>query len=194
MNDALTIRMAVAEDAPALLDIYRPYVEHTAITFEYDVPSTKEFASRILRTLQRYPFLIALCGGIAVGYAYASPFKERAAYDWAVETSIYIRKDYSGRGYGKALYDILERLLKAQNILNLNACIAYTAHTDEYLDNHSADFHAHLGYHPVGTFHECGYKFGRWYDIVWMEKMIGAHTVAPEPVRPIDQIDWSSLL
>ena len=174
MNDALTIRMAVAEDAPALLDIYRPYVEHTAITFEYDVPSTKEFASRILRTLQRYPFLIA--------------------YDRDVETSIYIRKDYSGRGYGKALYDILERLLKAQNILNLNACIAYTAHTDEYLDNHSADFHAHLGYHPVGTFHECGYKFGRWYDIVWMEKMIGAHTVAPEPVRPIDQIDWSSLL
>ena len=98
--------------------------------------------------------LIALCGGKAVGYAYASPFKERAAYDWAVETSIYIQEAYSGRGYGKALYDILERLLTAQNILNLNACIAYTAHADEYLDNHSADFHAHLGYHPVGTFHK----------------------------------------
>ena len=186
MNDALTIRMAAAEDAPALLDIYRPYVEHTAITFEYKVPSIEEFAARILRTLQRYPFLIALCGGKAVGYAYASPFKERAAYDWAVETS--------GRGYGKALYDILERLLTAQNILNLNACIAYTAHADEYLDNHSADFHAHLGYHPVGTFHKCGYKFGRWYDMIWMEKMIGAHTSAPEPVHPIGQIDWAKLL
>ena len=194
MNDALTIRMAAAEDAPALLDIYRPYVEHTAITFEYKVPSIEEFAARILRTLQRYPFLIALCGGKAVGYAYASPFKERAAYDWAVETSIYIQEAYSGRGYGKALYDILERLLTAQNILNLNACIAYTAHADEYLDNHSADFHAHLGYHPVGTFHKCGYKFGRGYDMIWMEKMIGAHTSAPEPVHPIGQIDWAKLL
>ena len=194
MNDALTIRMAAAEDAPALLDIYRPYVEHTAITFEYKVPSIEEFAARILRTLQRYPFLIALCGGKAVGYAYASPFKERAAYDWAVETSIYIQEAYSGRGYGKALYDILERLLTAQNILNLNACIAYTAHADEYLDNHSADFHAHLGYHPVGTFLKCGYKFGRWYDMIWMEKMIGAHTSAHEPVHPIGQIDWAKLL
>lgn len=194
MNDALTIRMAAAEDAPALLDIYRPYVEHTAITFEYKVPSIEEFAARILRTLQRYPFLIALCGGKAVGYAYASPFKERAAYDWAVETSIYIQEAYSSRGYGKALYDILERLLTAQNILNLNACIAYTAHADEYLDNHSAGFHTHLGYHPVGTFHKCGYKFGRWYDMIWMEKMIGAHTSAPEPVHPIGQIDWAKLL
>ena len=194
MNDALTIRMATAEDAPALLDIYRPYVEHTAITFEYKVPSIEEFAARILRTLQRYPFLIALCGGKAVGYAYASPFKERAAYDWAVETSIYIQEAYSSRGYGKALYDILERLLTAQNILNLNACIAYTAHADEYLDNHSAGFHTHLGYHPVGTFHKCGYKFGRWYDMIWMEKMIGAHTSAPEPVHPIGQIDWAKLL
>ena len=105
-----------------------------------------------------------------------------------METSIYIQEAYSGHGYGKALYDILERLLTAQNILNLNACIAYTAHADEYLDNHSADFHAHLGYHPVGTFHKCGYKFGRWYDMIWMEKMIGEHRNDQPAMIPFPEI------
>ncbi len=194
MKQAYSIRMAEEADAPALLDIYRPYVEQTAITFEYDVPTSAEFARRITATLQRYPYLVAEADGVPVGYAYAAPFKERAAYDWAVETSIYVRQGLPGRGCGGQLYSALERLLRAQHILNLNACIAWTAEADAHLDNNSTEFHAHLGYVPVGTFHQCGYKFGRWYDMIWMEKMLAPHPETPKPVVPVAQIDWASLL
>ena len=85
-NTFITIRTATVSDAQALLNIYAPYVEHTAITFEYDVPSVEEFASRIKHTLQKYPYLIAERNGKLLGYAYAGPFHERPAYDWAVET------------------------------------------------------------------------------------------------------------
>ena len=194
MKQHCTLRMATEKDASALLEIYRPYVEQTAITFEYDVPTVEEFARRIRHTLERYPYLVAEENGAVIGYAYVSPFKERAAYDWAVETSIYVKMGLSGKGYGKQLYDALERLLKAQNILNLNACIAYTEHEDAHLDNNSTHFHEHLGYKLVGSFHQCGYKFGTWYDIIWMEKMLGDHTDAPAPVLPVGEIDSSALL
>ena len=194
MKQHCTLRMATEKDASALLEIYRPYVEQTAITFEYDVPTVEEFARRIRHTLERYPYLVAEENGAVIGYAYVSPFKERAAYDWAVETSIYVKMGLSGKGYGKQLYDALERLLKAQNILNLNACIAYTEHEDAHLDNNSTHFHEHLGYKLVGSFHQCGYKFGTWYDMIWMEKMLGDHTDAPAPVLPVGGIDSSALL
>lgn len=194
MKQHCTLRMATEKDASALLEIYRPYVEQTAITFEYDVPTVEEFARRIRHTLERYPYLVAEENGAVIGYAYVSPFKERAAYDWAVETSIYVKMGLSGKGYGKQLYDALERLLKAQNILNLNACIAYTEHEDAHLDNNSTHFHEHLGYKLVGSFHQCGYKFGTWYDMIWMEKMLGDHTDAPAPVLPVGEIDSSALL
>lgn len=194
MKQHCTLRMATEKDASALLEIYRPYVEQTAITFEYVVPTVEEFARRIRHTLERYPYLVAEENGAVIGYAYVSPFKERAAYDWAVETSIYVKMGLSGKGYGKQLYDALERLLKAQNILNLNACIAYTEHEDAHLDNNSTHFHEHLGYKLVGSFHQCGYKFGTWYDMIWMEKMLGDHTDAPAPVLPVGEIDSSALL
>ena len=89
-SNKLIIRTASAKDAPALLSIYAPYVEHTAITFEYEVPSLDEFRQRVLHTLQQYPYLIAERAGRIIGYAYASPFHPRAAYQWAVETSIYV--------------------------------------------------------------------------------------------------------
>ena len=86
----IQIRAAVPTDAPALLAIYAPYVEQTAITFEYDVPAEAEFTRRIADTLQNYPYLVAEQDGVPVGYAYAGKFHERAAYDWSVETSIYV--------------------------------------------------------------------------------------------------------
>lgn len=111
--------------------------------------------------------------GHIIGYAYVSIFHERKAYDWAVETSIYVDKDYKRSGCGKLLYQALEKILKKQHISNLYACIAYTEHEDEHLTNDSMHFHEHLGYELVGTFKKCGYKFNRWYDMIWMEKMIG---------------------
>ena len=120
------VRVATVQDAQALLAIYAPYVKQTAITFEYEVPSADEFASRIARVLQRYPYLVAERGGEILGYAYVGAFNERAAYDWAVETSIYVKMAQKRQGLGKTLYHLLEEILKAQGILNLNACIAYT--------------------------------------------------------------------
>lgn len=188
MNSGIQIRVAGEADAEALLAIYAPYVQHTAITFEYEVPSAEEFRGRIRNVLRRYPYLAAEDGGEIVGYAYVSPFKKRAAYDWAVETSIYVRQDRKRGGVGRRLYQALEDILKAQGVLNLNACIACPAREDEYLTRDSIAFHQRLGYQMVGEFHQCGCKFGRWYNMVWMEKSIGEHLPDQPPVKSFDEI------
>ena len=179
----ITIRTAVQQDAKVLLEIYAPYVKKTAITFEYDVPSVEEFARRISKVLKRYPYLVAEVNGEPVGYAYAGPFKERAAYDWAVETTVYVREDMKKSGIGRALYTALEEALAAQGILNLNACIAFPENEDEYLTRDSVKFHERMGFETAGRFHKCGCKFGRWYDMVWMEKLIGNHVENPPAAR-----------
>lgn len=182
------IRIATAQDAPELLKIYAPYVEKTAITFEYAVPTVQEFQERILRVLKKYPYLVAQRDGEIVGYAYAGAFKERPAYDWAVETTVYVRQDQKKKGIGRELYLALEQALALQNVLNLNACIAYPETEDEYLTKNSVRFHERLGYRLVGEFHQCGYKFGRWYNMVWMEKCIGKHEETPLPVKAFGEI------
>ncbi len=188
MQTDLTIRMATTSDAQELLNIYIPYITDTAITFEYDVPSVNEFADRITQIQKKFPYLVAIVEGKIIGYAYASAFKTRAAYDWAVETTIYLSPESQGIGYGKKLYYALEDLLKKQHILNLNACIAYTTTEDAHLTNASTLFHERLGYKKVAHFTKCGYKFGTWYDMIWMEKMLGEHPAQPEPVLPITQL------
>ena len=194
MMNTLTIRAAAPEDAAALLAIYAPYVEKTAITFEYAVPSPGEFAGRIAQTLERYPYLAAESEGEILGYAYAAPFKERAAYDWAVETTVYVREDVTRQGVGRELYGALERCLAAQGILNLNACIACPEREDEYLTRDSAEFHRRLGYRTAGEFRQCGCKFGRWYGMVWMEKHIGPHPADPPPVKSFPAVFRPELL
>lgn len=185
----INIRAAHREDAKALLEIYAPYVEQTAITFEYEVPDVAEFERRIEMTLERYPYLVAEVAGEPMGYAYASSFKSRAAYDWAVETSIYVNQNAKRTGIGKALYQELESILQKQNITNVNACIAVpNGADDEYLTRNSVDFHAHMGYKIVGEFHQCGSKFGRWYNMVWMEKMIATHPEPPMPFIPYPNV------
>lgn len=184
----VTIRVATVQDAVRLLAIYAPYVTGTAITFEYEVPTEEEFAARIARVLERYPYLVAEEAGVPVGYAYASPFHSRAAYAWGVETSIYVDKNKKGSGIGGKLHDALEHCLREQGILNLNACIAYPSVEDEYLNKNSVEFHAHLGYRMVGEFEKCGYKFNRWYNMVWMEKHIGEHVVNQPAVKRFEEV------
>lgn len=189
MSEAkIKIRSATPQDAAALLEIYSTYVECTAITFEYEVPSVEEFSERIQVITQKYPYLIAEYEREIIGYAYADTFKNRAAYDWSVETTIYIRSDFRKSGVGKSLYGELESVLIKQGVLNLNACIAYTEKEDEYLTNGSVSFHEKLGYRLVGTFHKCGYKFNRWYDMVWLEKHIGTHGKNQSPVKHFNEI------
>ena len=172
----MEIRKARTEDAEAMLSIYAPYVENTAISFEYDVPTPDEFRRRFAGITKNYPWLVATDGDRIVGYAYAGRFHERAAYQWAVETSIYIDKKEKRRGIGRLLHEELEKALCRQGILNMNACIAYCEVEDEYLTHDSMHFHERLGYTKVAHFHKCGKKFGRWYDMIWMEKIIGEHT------------------
>lgn len=184
----ITFRDAAQEDAERLLEIYRYYVEKTVITFEWTVPTVEEFRSRMRHTMERYPYIVAVRDGRIVGYAYVGPFVGREAYDWAVETTIYLDPSCRHQGVGGRLYHVLEELLREMHILNLNACIGYPKVEDEYLTKNSAEFHAHLGYRMVGEFHDCGYKFGRWYDMVWMEKMLGDHPAEPAPVLHYNEI------
>lgn len=180
----ITIRVAKPDDAEALLAIYTPYVTETAITFEYIVPTVGEFRRRIIHTLTRYPYLVAEFRGVILGYAYLGPFVGREAYDWAAEVSIYVDKNCRHNGIGRALYEAIEAVGRAQNLQNLCACIGVPDIDDEYLTHNSVDFHTHMGYRLVGEFRHCGYKFGRWYNMVWMEKIIGKHPADPAPVLP----------
>ncbi len=171
----MTIRSAGPGDAERLLEIYAFYVTRTAITFEYDVPTVDEFRERIERTIRKYPYLVLEEDGAIQGYAYAGVFKDRAAYDRSCEVTIYLDHEAHGKGYGRLLYEALEKELKERGMLNLYACIGVPIVEDEYLTRNSEEFHQHLGYTKVGEFHKCGYKFGRWYDMIWMEKMVGEH-------------------
>ena len=171
----MVIRAATREDAGSLLKIYSYYVENTAISFEYVAPSLDEFSKRISSTLEKYPYIVLEDDGLIRGYAYAGEFHSRAAYAHCCEVTIYLDHDLKGNGYGKALYEALEKALKKMGIINLYACIADPEVEDEYLTKNSECFHQHMGYTKVGEFHKCGYKFGRWYNMIWMEKMIGEH-------------------
>lgn len=171
----MLIRKATANDAQALLDIYAPYVEQTAITFEYDVPTLEDFRNRIITISKGYPYIVGEEDGSIVGYAYAHQFSERAAYQWSVETAIYLDLSVRHRGLGRQLYGKLEEMLKAQGILNMNACITFMEKADEYLPLDSIHFHESMGFTRCAHFHKSGYKFGKWYDVIWMEKMLGHH-------------------
>ena len=173
----MKIRMAEEKDAAALLAVYAYYVEQTAVTFEYKVPSTEEFTRRMRSVKEKYPYLMAEEDGEVCGYAYVSAFKDRAAYDWAVETTVYVDWQKRSFGVGRRLYETLEEILKLQNIINPD----------------SISFHERMGYKTAGHFTKCGYKQGRWYDMVWMEKMLGVHPLKPEPVVRADEIDRDTL-
>lgn len=180
--ESVKIEKVTIEDAKQILAIYEPYVQSTAITFEVETPDLKEFTDRIINISKKYPYLKAVCNGEILGYAYAGCFKGRAAYDWSVETTIYIRQDCRNLGIGRLLYEALERSLAQMGILNMNACIASPTEEDEYLNNDSQYFHEKMGFDMVGKFHNSGSKFGKWYDMIWMEKMIGEHKENPQPV------------
>ena len=179
----MKIEMVSIDDVNELLDIYSYYVKKTAISFEYEIPSVDDFRERIKQISEKYPYIKAVRDdGYIMGYAYANVFKARAAYDWSVETTVYVRNDLRKSGVGKVLYQELEAALKNMGILNMNACIAVTSQEDKHLTNASVHFHEKMGFELVGTFHNSGYKFNTWYDMVWMEKMIGEHNAKQAPV------------
>ena len=186
MIDDISIRFAKSEDAKELLKIYAYYVTDTAISFETEVPSEEEFKLRIEEVLKSYPFIVACKDDEILGYAYLHSFVGRKAYELSAETTIYLNPDKKKMGIGKKLYSVLEDVAKAQNITNLYSCIGYVDKEDEYLNNNSVQFHEHIGFRMVGKFENCGHKFGRWYHMVWMEKIIGEHKEIKEFLKYSD--------
>lgn len=177
------IRPATEKDIPEILAIYAPYVENTTVTFEYDVPCLESFSQRFLDITAQYPWLVWEEDGNILGYAYASAPYSRAAFSWCAEPSIYLRPEAKGKGAGRKLYGILEKILEKQGYQALYALI-----TSE--NTESISFHQRLGYDRKADFPGCGYKFGRWLGLTWMEKRLGiVHSPSgfPKPWRAIVQ-------
>lgn len=172
----MSIRLAVVQDVPRILEIYAPYIEHTAISFEYTVPSLEVFTQRFLGITAHFPWLVWEENGEILGYAYGSRPFERAAYQWNAEASIYLCPEAKGKGIGKKLYAELEKRLQQQGYKKVYAIIT-TANSD------SVAFHRAVGYRHTATFPNCGYKFGNWYGTIWMEKDLN-HWDHP-PQKPI---------
>lgn len=167
MPSPFLIRPALKSDASALLSIYQPFVERTAVSFEASVPSLEEFSARIEKSLAGWAWLVAERDGQCIGYAYGSSHRERAAYRWSVEVSAYVHADCLRQGIGSALYAQLLPQLASKGF-----CNAYAGVT---LPNESSvAMHHRLGFEPVGTFRAVGRKFAAWHDVAWFQKTLRA--------------------
>ena len=176
------IRIAREADVPAMLAIYAPYILTTTYSFEYRVPGEGEFLQRFRGHTRQFPWLVWEEDGQILGYAYGSAPFERAAYAWCAESSIYLRPEAQGRGIGRKLYRALEDLLRIQGYQTLYAII-----TEE--NPGSLSFHERTGFVHLATFPRCGYKFGRWNGVVWMEKPLNTVESPSNPPVP-----WSELV
>lgn len=179
------IRMASREDIPAILEIYAPYVAHTAISFEYAVPTLGDFTARFERITARFPWLVWEENGKILGYAYGSLPWERAAFQWCAEVSIYLHPDAHRRGIGSALYRALEQLLSLQGYLKVYAVVT-TA------NQASVDFHEAVGYRLTASFPDCGFKHGAWHGTLWLEKQLSSvemPTTVPVAIKSVVDFD-----
>lgn len=176
----MQIRYAKENDANKLLSIYKEYI-NTAITFEYEAPSRDEFLNRIKNIKKNYPYLVLEDEDRILGYAYAHEFKERKAYSWSVETTIYLDRNKCAKGYGKKLYTKLLDILKQQGIKTACACVTE-------INENSLNFHKKLGFKEVGRFHNAGYKLGKWYDIIWLEKPLSNYDSEPSEILKVTDI------
>ena len=174
---ARILRFAAEQDAPALLEIYRPYVETTSITFETEVPTVAEFRERIRDILTMFPYLVVEEDGELLGYAYAHPFHQRAAYDWTVESSVYVRQDVRHGHIGTVLYQALMERLSAQGVRNV--CAVVTVPNEP-----STAFHKRMGFQSAGILPDFGYKMGRWHGVEYLYLRLGAGKEAPDPLIP----------
>lgn len=161
----MTIRDARRSDVPAMLAIYAPFVEHTAVSFEYEVPTEAEFARRLEEHQAAFPWLVCEENGRVMGYAYAGRAFERAAYGWNAEISCYLAPELRGRGVGRRLYARIEEILTRLGYYKLFAVVTSA-------NALSVAFHRALGFREAACFRNVGYKQGGWYDVLWLEKTL----------------------
>ncbi len=175
------LRLARAEDAQGLLAIYGPIVESTTISFETEVPSVQEMQERVANTLRDFPWLVSELDGQIAGYAYASRHRQRAAYQWSVDVSVYVATSARRRGLGRRLY---APLLGIVRILGY-----YTAYAGIALPNAaSVALHESMGFVPVGVFRNVGYKLGEWRDVGWWQRPLRDYAGAPIPPRSMSEL------
>ena len=177
------VRLATPSDAASILSIYAPYIEHTSLTFETVTPSKKDFAERIRTYLDNWPWLVAEHDGIIIGYAYASRYRERTAYQWCTEVSVYIDEAFQQRKTGYALYNCLFEILRQQGFRNIYAVINLP-------NEKSVSFHESMGFTWFATFEQVGYKLGKWKNVGWWRKTVndfGSEPQAPVPFKDLDK-------
>ncbi len=177
MNNRAVIRLATLDDAAEILEIYRPFVENTVVTFEEVVPSLGDFRSRLDGIMSTCPYLVCEVDGRVVGYAYASEYRSRASYRWNKEVTVYIHPDYHRRNIGRALYTAMIEILKKLNIGNLLAVITLP-------NEGSTKLHESLGFKPCAVFNNVGYKQGKWHQVGWWELSL-LDDVSKIPDEPI---------
>lgn len=188
---AAVLRFIEQRDADVIAAIYRPFVEHTSISFEATPPDRAEIARRIEETTTTHPWLVCEIAGQVVGYAYASAHRTRRAYQWSVDVSVYVDAPFQRRGIGRGLYTSLFRILAAQGFCNAFAGIALP-------NPASVRLHESFGFMPIGVYDRVGYKFGAWHSVGWWQLTLRPYEA--EPARPIDSAtvrrrpDWTSLL
>ncbi len=171
------IRLATPADAAQIAAIYRPFCDESHISFETAAPGADEMASRIEKINRRFPWLVDEADGVVAGYAYASPHRERAAYRWAVEVTVYVHERFRGRGIGRALYTELFKRLRGQGLFR--ACAGITQPNPA-----SQAFHESMGFTLVGIFRKIGYKSGAWWDTSWWQLALQPDVDAPPEPRP----------
>ena len=186
MEEAVCVRAAAPEDAEQLLEIYTPFVisedsSLSNVSFELAVPDVEEFRQRIKDISKQFPYLVGEVNGQILGYVYCHPYRERLAYQWAVEVTIYLAPAGQGKGLGRLLYETMEKLLCLQGVTMAYSCITVG-------NDHSIKMHEALGYRLIGTFTNSGYKNGQWLDTVWLEKQL-----QPCPKQPDNIKSWWEL-
>jgi L-amino acid N-acyltransferase YncA len=152
------IRAARAQDAERMLEIYKPYVMETPVSLETEVPSLEEFCARLAEREGKFPWIVLEKNNEILGYAYASPFKSRRAYDWSVEATVYVKRGHHRSGIGKALYAALLEIIKKQGVINVFGVITLP-------NEGSIGLHEHFGFVSIGKFKDAGFKMGQWWDV-----------------------------
>lgn len=175
--EKIEIRPAEASDAAEMLEIYGPYVNETTVSSEYSAPTLEEFQQRIRTVSEHLPWLVCTADGRTIGYSYASPHRKRAAYQWSVETSIYVARGYHRRGIAGALYCAIFELLRMQGYYNIFVGITSPNET-------SMKFHKAMGFTISGAYQNSMFKFGQWRDVLWMAKSLREHEGAPQQTVP----------
>ncbi len=188
---SIMIRLAVDKDAAAIAAIYAPFVESNATSFETEPPSADEIRRRIVETTVAYPWLVCECDGVVAGYAYATRHRVRAAYQWCVETSAYVRSDFQRSGVARGLYTSLFAILAAQGFVNAYAGITLP-------NARSVALHEGLGFLPLAVYRGVGFKTGQWHDVGWWQLVVNPHPPSPEPPKPLADVrrqpEWDALV